>query len=141
MAIEVLYVEGCPGYPPLSRLRELVAVLGVHDTIASRPVATEEQARTMRFLGSPTVRVDGRDVEPGAESREEHGITCRLYSTSDGSASAPPDDMILSALRNPQCSGPVRSSRAPTSTASEPAPLTRSARSGGAASGRCRPDR
>jgi catechol 2,3-dioxygenase-like lactoylglutathione lyase family enzyme len=47
------------------------------------PVEAPEAAQTERFLGSPTVRVDGRDVEPDAETRTDHGIKCRIYRSSD----------------------------------------------------------
>ena len=50
------------------------------------------------FLGSPTVRVDGRDVEPGAEQRQDFGMKCRLYATPDGLRGTPPDQWALDAL-------------------------------------------
>jgi hypothetical protein len=47
-----------------------------------------------RFLGSPTVRVDGRDIEPGAAGRTTYAYACRTY----GDAAAPSDELILAAL-------------------------------------------
>jgi hypothetical protein len=38
-----------------------------------------EAAQRLRFLGSPSVRVDGRDVEPGAEARTDYDLSCRVY--------------------------------------------------------------
>lgn len=57
-----------------------------------------EAAEAERFLGSPTLRVDGRDVEPGAESRTDFGLKCRLYRTAAGQSHAPPDDWIARSL-------------------------------------------
>lgn len=99
MHVELLYFDGCPGYAELRpRLERVLAERGLLDELALVPVATLEQARERRFLGSPTVRVDGRDVERAAEGRSDYGIKCRLYSTSAGSAHAPGDELILAAL-------------------------------------------
>jgi len=68
VSVEVLYFEGCPSFTKLlPRLRELVAESGGDpDAIALRAIETPESAETARFLGSPTVRVDGVDVDPDA---------------------------------------------------------------------------
>ena len=40
-------------------------------------MTSDEQAQHERFLGSPTVRVGGVDVDPDAEGRLDYGLTCR----------------------------------------------------------------
>jgi len=78
--IELLLFDGCPGYASfLPRCRELVA--GIAEEVQLRRVEPAEATVTERFLGSPTIRVDGPDVEPGAERREDFGLKCRLYRT------------------------------------------------------------
>ena len=59
-----------------------------------REIASPDEAAAARFLGSPTVRIDGRDIEPGAEDRTTYAYACRTY----GNAPAPPDELILAAL-------------------------------------------
>ena len=54
-----------------------------------RQVETDEQAREEGFVGSPTIRIDGRDVEPS--SGERPGLTCRVYRLRDGRFSPTPD--------------------------------------------------
>lgn len=99
MTIELLYFDGCPNSDALlPHLRELVASAGVEATIELRRVETPEDAERERFLGSPTVRVDGRDVEPGADGRDDSGLKCRLYMTEQGMRGTPPDSWILAAL-------------------------------------------
>ena len=66
--------------------------------IRLRAIADDTAAQHERFLGSPTVRVDGRDVEPGAQERDDFGLKCRLYRTPAGLRGAPPDQWILDAL-------------------------------------------
>jgi hypothetical protein len=64
------------------------------------PVESQEEARRSRFLGSPTVRVNGRDIDPGAEARTDYGLKCRLYRTPDGIMGTPPDSLIIDALES-----------------------------------------
>jgi hypothetical protein len=63
-----------------------------------RRIPDEAAAQRERFLGSPTVRVDGRDVEPGAEQRDDFGLKCRLYRLPTGLRGAPLDEWVLDAL-------------------------------------------
>jgi len=97
--IEVLYFDGCPSHEQLQpRLEHLVRDAGIADPIELRRVASDEAAHAERFLGSPTVRIDGRDIEPGAEQRTDFGLQCRLYRARGGAAGVPPDEWITAAL-------------------------------------------
>jgi hypothetical protein len=102
-AVELLYFEDCPHYEALLRhLRELLRSMGADDQIELRRISDERAARRERFLGSPTVRVDGHDVEPGASERRDFGMTCRLYATPDGLLPMPLDKWVLDALARPR---------------------------------------
>lgn len=99
MRIELLYFDGCPSYERfLPRLRELVTQAGVADEVEPRRVESEEGAVAERFLGSPSVRVDGVDVEPGARERCDFGLKCRLYRTTAGLRGTPPEEWVVQAL-------------------------------------------
>jgi hypothetical protein len=103
--IEVLYFDGCPNHEALlPRLRELLDQARVASPIELVDVPDDAAARTQRFLGSPTLRVDGRDVEPGAELRTDFGLKCRLYRTGNGFAGVPLDDWVLDAIGQPTAS-------------------------------------
>jgi hypothetical protein len=98
--IEVLYFAGCPNHEAfVPHLRALLEQAGVADPVHERAIETEEAAEAERFLGSPTVRIDGRDVDPGADQRSDYGLSCRLYRGPDGLHGTPPDAWILDALR------------------------------------------
>ena len=102
MKIEVLYFDGCPNHEALlPRLRELLDRARVASPIELVHMPDDAAAQRQRFLGSPTLRVDGRDVEPDAEQRTDFGLKCRLYPTPNGFAGTPPDDWVLDALRQP----------------------------------------
>ncbi len=100
MNVEVLYFSGCPSYEALiPRLRELVSsVSGDPDALELHAVETPEAADELRFLGSPTVRIDGRDVDPTAGERDDFGLKCRIYHSDDGQTPVPPEDWIRNAL-------------------------------------------
>ena len=99
MTVEVLYFDGCPNHEALvPHLEELLRVAQLPARIALRRIADDEAARRDRFLGSPTVRVDGRDVEPGAEERGDFGLKCRLYRVPSGLRGVPLDEWVLEAL-------------------------------------------
>jgi hypothetical protein len=99
MTIELLYFDGCPSHEALlSRLRELLAQAGVDTPVLQRRVESDDAAQQERFLGSPTLRVDGVDVDSGAARREDYGLKCRLYSTCDGLRGVPADECVLDAL-------------------------------------------
>ena len=77
----------------------LLELTNAHDAqIVQRRVETPEEAEAVRFLGSPSVRVDGRDIEPGAESRTDFGMKCRLYRSPTGRSGVPPHEWIERAL-------------------------------------------
>ena len=60
---------------------------------------SDAAAQSERFLGSPTLRVNGVDVDPGAGARTDYGFKCRLYPTGKGLRGAPPDEWVLNALQ------------------------------------------
>jgi hypothetical protein len=63
-----------------------------------RRVHSPEAAIAERFLGSPTVQVDGVDVELEAGARDDFGLKCRLYSTAEGLRGTPPEEWVIRAL-------------------------------------------
>jgi len=116
MKVELLYFEGCPNYVVLrDRLGELLASEGADEQIDLQLVETDETAAVQRFLGSPSVRIDGDDVDPNAAQRQDFGLKCRLYLTGDGYTPSPPDEWIVEAIRRAR-RGP--SDRSSTATAS-----------------------
>ena len=95
MMIEVLYFEGCPNLEPtLALANEALSQLGLSADVREIEVRTPEDAKRLRFLGSPSVRVDGKDIEPGVESRTEYALSCRLY----GDRGHPPKKLLVAAL-------------------------------------------
>ncbi len=64
-------------------------------------ITDDGHARAERFLGSPTIRVDGRDVDPSAVVRVDSGVKCRVYRSGAGLTGVPSDAWILATLAGP----------------------------------------
>ena len=86
LCVELLYFDGCPNVEATRQAVESVAE-GVDLRMVL--VETPDDAERLRFLGSPTVRVDGRDIEPGADERSDYALACRVYRTVDGVSGTP----------------------------------------------------
>jgi len=104
--VSFLYYEDCPSYDlALERLREIMDEEGIPGEVEVVKVETEEQTRELRFVGSPTIRVDGQDIDPPSDSR--YALTCRAYRLADNRISPlPSKDMIRQALRSSAMSQP-----------------------------------
>jgi hypothetical protein len=102
MRIEVLYFDGCPNHAPtVERVKQMAGDLSVQAKVEEIEVTSLDQAQQLRFLGSPTVRVNGLDIDPSARQRTNYGLSCRVYS---GVFGVPPDDLIMAALQSPPAS-------------------------------------
>ena len=100
MKVELYWWEGCPSYPEaLELLRGVLAERGLDVEVELREVRSDDEAEQLRFPGSPTIRIDGRDVDPrGAESPP--ALTCRIYHLPDGRVSPVPSrEQLEEALR------------------------------------------
>jgi hypothetical protein len=94
--IEILYFSGCPHHEAtVARVREILQREGVSADIQETAVCDGEEADRLRFPGSPTVRIDGRDIEPAAEAGTSFALSCRMY----GTAGVPPHELVCDAIR------------------------------------------
>jgi hypothetical protein len=101
MRVELLYFDDCPSYQGLRpRVERLLADRGLAGHLELVRIASIEEAEARRFLGSPTLRVDGLDIEPGADQRTDFGVKCRIYATEQGLRPVPSDDVMAAALDN-----------------------------------------
>jgi hypothetical protein len=93
--VEFLWWRGCPSADDaLERLRTELQAAGLDpEAVDVREIETEATAQAEEFVGSPTIRLDGRDVQPPGD--EPAGLTCRVYATRDGRVTALPEAAIL----------------------------------------------
>src|SRR5829696_1911882 len=89
MQMEILYFDGCPTYLKAEKtLREVLEEEGLDAEVELIAVNTYEEAQRLRFPGSPTIRVDDRDLFPVAD-RVGYALGCRMYATSEGLRGSP----------------------------------------------------
>jgi hypothetical protein len=104
--VEFLWWEGCPSHEgALADLRGVMAEQGLDpEAVEVVEIDTEEAAAGQAFVGSPTIRIDGRDVQ--APLADAHvALTCRVYRLRDGRYSPTPDpDDLRDALRRKELS-------------------------------------
>jgi len=97
--VEILSFEGCPNRERARALVERVAdELRLAAEVRLVDVDDAEDAQRLGFFGSPTIRVDGRDVEPHAVERTDFALSCRIYHTTRGMGGLPDEAWVRAAL-------------------------------------------
>ena len=100
MRVELLWSEGCPHRGAARALiDEVAAALRLAPAVAEIAVEDEAAGRRLCFPGSPTIRVDGVDVEPGWEPCADCTPRCRVYATGAGLGGLPERGWVERALR------------------------------------------
>ena len=97
--IEVIAREDCPNRGmALVVVERVVDETGIPAAIEIVEVASDEEAETYRALGSPTVLVDGRDVDPEPSLTADYSADDRIYRTHRGPSGWPEPEWIRDAL-------------------------------------------
>ena len=99
--IELLYTRDCKAWSEtLTNLRAALAELKLTDEPRLVPVDTQDQAEFYQFFASPTIHINGIDIDPHARriSRRDLGVG-RPYFYHGQTTPAPPTEMIVEGLR------------------------------------------
>jgi hypothetical protein len=100
MRVEILYFAGCPNH---AAAVDLVRTVLSEERVAAEMVEVEIKdsimAQKLGFLGSPSIRIDGQDVERWARSAGSSGLTCRTYVAEGRRFAVPPCEWIRDAVR------------------------------------------
>lgn len=108
MNIEVLYFEGCPNHlPAIEMLRETLKSLGRQDEIHQVEVHTQADAESMAFVGSPSIRINGADIEPWARTAKAFGMSCRTYLDGSHRSGIPSRELLCRAITESMTHVPV----------------------------------
>ena len=93
MLIEMLYFSGCPSWEQtIDDLKSVLLEKGFKPEIKLLKIESDEDAKKQKFPGSPTIRVNGRDLFP--IDKENYCLQCRVYSTPDGLVGTPSRRML-----------------------------------------------
>jgi hypothetical protein len=101
MKIELLTFPACPNAKPARELlHSVLDSLGIREKVLPVEVENEEAARRLRFLGSPSIHVNGEDIEAPRRG-DSPAFSCRIYRDEQGRmAGVPPRQLIEAALRS-----------------------------------------
>jgi hypothetical protein len=100
MKIDLLWFEGCPNHHAAkSLLNDVLAEEGVDLPIESIEVPDLETGEKTKFAGSPTIRINGKDVDPDYEDTGDYTPRCRVYFTSEGFKGVPEKVWLVDAVR------------------------------------------
>src|SRR5262245_44076498 len=100
MKVELLYVRDCPNYPPTAEaVKDVLRECGLPTEISEIEISTPAEAAQFSFCGSPTVRVNGNDVEPGPPPASHFGVSCRSYLVNGRRQGVPDREWISAAIR------------------------------------------
>ena len=98
MKIELLYFDGCPFWQTaLENLKSVLEVEGITGTVNFMEIVNDEQPQQEKFLGSPSIRTDGRAL--WFERRQNYSSSCRAYATHDGVKGFPITEMFRSKIK------------------------------------------
>ena len=99
MKVEILYIDGCPNrQPAVERVNELLQEFCLTGDVLEVPVTDSASATAARFLGSPTIHVNGIDVEPSSRTSDQFGLMCRTYVNGPRRDGVPSAELIRRAL-------------------------------------------
>ena len=100
MKTELYYFDGCPSYQQaLDNLKEALELEALPADVAMIRVDSPDDAQAKRFIGSPTIRIDGADVEGPEAEQKGYGFGCRIYADNGSSAGWPSVERIRHALQ------------------------------------------
>jgi len=99
LTVDFLYWEDCPSHErALEMLKEVIEEEAVEAQLHLHQVETDEEAERLQFPGSPTIRINGADIDPPVDL--PIGLTCRVYRHDNGRISPlPPKERVLHAVR------------------------------------------
>lgn len=99
LSVELLWFEGCPNHEAAQEMLEgVLRIRGLSTGAARVQVEDEETGNRVRFPGSPTIRIDGVDIEPGFDGCEDCTPRCRVYQTGAGLRGLPEREWIEAAV-------------------------------------------
>jgi len=102
MEIRVLTFAGCPNCDQTIRLvQEVAGELGLGTAVRHLQVRNESEAVENHFHGSPSVQIDGKDIEPDRRG-DAPSFSCRLYMHEGRRSGVPPKEMIVEAIQEAQ---------------------------------------
>ncbi len=98
MDIKLVYFDGCPSWQTaLENLKQALLSGQISNPVSLVKIEDNEQAQREKFLGSPSIWIDGRDL--WTEEREIYSLSCRVYAAPEGVEGFPSVEMLRSKIQ------------------------------------------
>lgn len=93
--IQFLFYKECPSYKlAYINLEEALKEEEIEEWIQIIKVENEQEAKNLQLSGSPTIRINGIDIDPASINTKNYGIHCRNYSI-NGKSTGWPDKVLI----------------------------------------------
>jgi Domain of unknown function (DUF2703) len=94
--IEFLFWEECPSHGPTwERLQAILKEKGLKVQVIRIEIRTDEDVKQWNFCGSPTIQINGEDIDPKGAQTQRIGLNCRVYHTPDGRVTPVPSEKMI----------------------------------------------
>ena len=99
VSIEILYFDGCPNVEAArDMVTDVMNQTGAEARVAIIKVETNADAQEKHFIGSPSIRVEGKDVDTAGGENQQYSMRCRVYFTDQGISGLPPRTKLQHAI-------------------------------------------
>ena len=100
MRIKILYFDGCPSYQTaLENLKAVIAEEDLPAQIELVQVCSNEEAMRHQFFGSPTIQINGVDLEGLGAKDALADLGCRIYTERGQMRGWPSKKLIRAAIK------------------------------------------
>lgn len=97
--VEFLYFDGCPTYKiALRDLQDVIKENELDVDLVLMEVKSDAEAERLKFLGSPSIRINGADIEPSARKSKNYRFGCRVYKVGNRMQGFPPKALLMKGL-------------------------------------------
>ena len=98
--IQILYFEGCPNVEAARNLiSDALDQAAISAKVSLVEVVDNDDAITKKFIGSPSFRINGEDIEQNGKTEETYSMRCRLYSAEDGLSGLPKQLTVVEQIK------------------------------------------
>ncbi len=100
LSIDLLYYDDCPHYKEAEKaLKEVLDEEHIDAEVQMVSVSKGGRADPWHFIGSPTIFINGEDLDPEVDRETPYQGHCRMYMYKDELFEYPPKEMIREGLK------------------------------------------
>ena len=99
MKIELLCIDECPNVDKTEiAILKVLSSLDIAASVRKIVIRTPQEAAQYRFLGSPSIQINGTDIEPSRRN-DSPVLGCRIYRENQHASGTPSEELIRAAVQ------------------------------------------